>query len=525
MMSIDVILTLNIENQLLQQGAKLIPEDFQKVFSPASLYLYEWQTYWLELSDVDGIIVGPIKVTADHGNWYPIRFENQLGLTRISPIIHGRLSTTPVFVEVISSKFETLETHHFFYSSILNTLFQRIANLPFTYQADTGRGVKEALRPPTPLFTYYFLKHYGAEIRSSISEILASSHRILIDEELLLPIGSASTVDADAMISMIRQSSLWTKAQGHPLAARLGGYVPTHIQQHLPQETYDTPENRFVKNFILSLQATSENLYSQPWWGNVSQIDQRSIRETHSLLQQTVLHPIFEEVGEQYSLPSNSQVLLRKEGYREFLMLWQLFQQARRPLFEPITHAIDTRNIAQLYEFWVFFQLIETVSNTLKVTPVLELRTSEERGLEWSSVASFGSYGLIRFNRSYLRRASQYHSYSTSMRPDFTWEVNGKPVAIFDAKFKFSLRIWFNDEDEMEEIIRKDPTLDDLYKMHTYRDALGVKSAVILYPGESKVFFDVSEGKLETFELNDILSGKLSGIGAFPMKPEKLLFG
>lgn len=489
-------------------------------FKPAVLCIYEWLSYWLDLPGVDVLLVGTNQIKPVHGNLFHLRFENQLGLAKLHSMNSGKSVSEPVFVEVISRKFNTPQIHLEFYTSLLNDLFQRLARLPFTYQAPTGRTVVEALRPPTPLFTYHFLKQYGLELRSALNVILASPHRVLINAESFVPLAMASDLGPDTVLEMIQHSSQWQKAENHPLAKRLGGFVPARIMQHLPEETFDTPENRFILNFLRILQFSTGNLFTQSWWKYVPSQDRQTVAETHSLFQQSIAHPVFEEVGDQTILPLNSQVLLRKDGYRQMLTLWQKFQQARRPLFEPLHQAIEVRDVATLYEFWAFFALVEQIGSNFGIPPVLELNTSDEKGLEWLSKARFGSFGILMYNRTFSSWGhSNFHSYSTSMRPDYTWVVNDKVQMIFDAKFSLSSQDVSTVAEGVEDNLVTRPSLNDLYRMHTYRDALDLKAAVILNPGKTPVFFDRQRGKLSNPSLSECLSGDLNGIGAIPMRP------
>ncbi len=59
----------------------------------------------------------------------------------------------------------------------------------------------------------------------------------------------------------------------------------------------------------------------------------------------------------------------------------------------------------------------------------------------------------------------------------------------------------------------------DLYKMHTYHDALPLaKSVWILYPGTEAGFFGVDGQRCSSI---DELPGMLDGVGALPMVPEQ----
>lgn len=86
-------------------------------------------------------------------------------------------------------------------------------------------------------------------------------------------------------------------------------------------------------------------------------------------------------------------------------------------------------------------------------------------------------------------------------------------VHVFDAKFKVS---WGSkktadlEADEGEEERSGSFVRGDVYKMHTYRDALaGVHSAWVLYPGEEFRFFPTEHAE----------SPGTFGVGVIPLQP------
>jgi hypothetical protein len=58
----------------------------------------------------------------------------------------------------------------------------------------------------------------------------------------------------------------------------------------------------------------------------------------------------------------------------------------------------------------------------------------------------------------------------------------------------------------------------DLYKMHTYRDALGVPSVWILYPGDDFRFYEARRDGVDV-KLPSGLRHPIDGVGAIPVKP------
>jgi hypothetical protein len=445
---------------------------------------------------------------------FRLRFENQLGLTRVQAYAQGRPFGGPRYLEVLSPKFPTPGEHLTFYGILLGDLFARAARLPFTFSGPTSRGVVEALRPPTPLFTLHFLCQYTPALRQALAIIQAAPHRRLRDNPERVPLAEATEADADVLLSILQNPQDWLPARGFPLAVAFKGHAPARVWQRRPEETTDTPENRFVLHFLRQVLVAAESLPAQPWWKNVPHDRQTIVREMASLLRQAVILAPFDAVGPMQRLPFSSQVLLRREGYRQMLELWQRFQQARRPLFTPSQQAIEVRDIAALYEFWAFFALVEEIGVCLKESPVIDLHPSDEHGLDWRSEARFGNKGTLVYNRGFSRPTS----YSLPLRPDFTWMVGGRPVVVLDAKFRLERADLEKEEDE--DTPQATAKRADLYKMHTYRDALGVRAAVAVYPGDVAVFYDCAQGKRDELALRDLLLGEVCGIGALPMRPD-----
>ena len=56
--------------------------------------------------------------------------------------------------------------------------------------------------------------------------------------------------------------------------------------------------------------------------------------------------------------------------------------------------------------------------------------------------------------------------------------------------------------------------------MHTYRDALGVRAAVAVYPGSESVFHNVNGTKQKDWTVRDLLLNDWLGIGALPCMPD-----
>lgn len=441
------------------------------------------------------------------------RFENQLGLTSIQPLDEHGPCCAPLLLEVISPKFSGIEQHVGFLSALLVDLFARAARLPFAVSADTARGVVDVPAPPTPLFTLHFLLQHARELREAANVVVAHPHRRLADAPEFVPLAAVSEADPDVLLDVLTSPERWVRASGFPLAVKLRGHAPSEVWQRRPEETLDTPENRFVKAFLRDLLFAAETLPRQSWWDKVSSGRQRVIHETEALLRQTLAQPMFAEVGDLRGIPSSSRVLLRREGYRELLDAWRLFNLARSPFFGPLQRAIDLRDVATLYEVWCFFALVEEIESGLGIAPSMKLLVSDQHGLNWRSAeARFDSTGTLVYNQS-------KRGYSVWLRPDFLWLRNGILEVAFDAKFRLDRSDW---DDVSNDTPQATVKMDDLYKMHTYRDALGLRAAVVVYPGDVSQMYSPDQAiKLSDMHAADLLEC-IEGVGAISFRPDNL---
>lgn len=487
-----------------------LPTALWGALAPATHYVYEWSEYWLSWPEADRLRIGSDWQFPTPLGGFRLRFENQVGLTSIQPYRKGRPLAPALSVEVLTPKFPSPEAHVDFLRALLDDLFTRAARLPFHFAGPTSRGVAESLRPPSPLFVYHFLLHYGPRLRQALETVRAHPHRLLVDYPTYLPLVLASEAGPDVLVDIIHGPERWTRASGFPLADRLQGYAPTQVWQRLSAETLDTPENRFVLAFLGQAFTAAETLPAQSWWRNVPDDRRRKITELTALLGRTLAWPLFREVGVMERVPLSSQVLLRQEGYRDLRDLYWRFHQARRPLFAPLRKSMELRDIATLYEQWCFFALTEEIGTQLDITPRIELRTTVEHGLKWKATAYFRNLGKLVYNRG-------WRSYSVPLRPDFTWIRNGRRDVVLDAKFRLRRVDVDISQDSPPPATAQ---LTDLYKMHTYRDALKVRAAVSIYPGDENVFFDrVTKQRRQDVSIADVLIGDVSGIGAFALVP------
>ncbi len=224
-------------------------------------------------------------------------------------------------------------------------------------------------------------------------------------------------------------------------------------------------------------------------------------------LQPLVTAPLWDEVGRLVHLPAGSPVLQRRRGYREvYGHFGRLRLATRLPLSATAMRDLLTvKDIAQLYELWCYFALVEAVTGILgPPTGAKRTQASDlQIGVPWDLAVDWPDGTRLLYNPRFSRsRPASRRSYSVPLRPDIALVVPRGPNAglhLLDAKFRLDRldaalgTADATEESEEDEAAERRGTFKraDLYKMHTYRDAIpDARSVWILYPGTETRFFD-----------------------------------
>lgn len=360
------------------------------------------------------------------------------------------------------------------------------------------------------------LDEIGRSFHSRLEEIYGEEELSLVEEP-----------DIPAFLSDFDSSNL---VAGGPLRKTFRGYTPRAFPVVSFAETTDTAENRYVKAFLDELRLIALRLKaSLDKSGRLA--SSREVDEWLQHLDEELSSELWRSVGPMRSMPSNSQVLQKRAGYREILKydlslrlsLELPWKQAER-LADGLVG--DIRPVSELYEYWCFFQLrgilaelcleetgrdgsfIDVTSDGLQVRLIrgkrsrvgyLYRQTQERR-------VAVNLYYNRTFSRPNRPMQSWHGSYTARFDPDYSIEVvvsGGEAPQRhwlhFDAKYRldrsdrdrlFSSASLGDDSDaddgdsydrELSRIYKQ----DDLFKMHTYRDGiLGSRGAYILFPGD-----------------------------------------
>ena len=219
--------------------------------------------------------------------------------------------------------------------------------------------------------------------------------------------------------------------------------------------------------------------------------------------------------------PANSQILQKKEGYRELFTLFSLLQLVTRYDFlkTDFNELIENKDVPTLYEYWCFFQIKSIMDLMFKVKSVNIIINSSpvQHTLSQGLCIEYEKKITLCFNKSWQgsrgitppEKFSDIYkagiSYSHTFRPDIVIE-NQHEKLVFDAKYKGTRPGFYCEGEDGPIDVWKNQDID---KMHTYRKGItGVAGSFILYPGKQSIVYPAHDAR-------DIVHG----VGALALRP------
>jgi len=364
-------------------------------------------------------------------------------------------------------------------------------------------------------------------------------------------------INNHSLRQIVSGSNRMTLSENHSMKKYGINSIPLIINNFRKVEKVDTPENRFIKYVIEKFKRFCEDCLVI--FENFKM--HQSIDEAVYLINRLggyLNHPFFKNVNPPTSLKLNSPVLQKKNGYREILNRWLQFDFASKLVWKggDDVYKAGKKDIAILYEYWLFFILYDLVKEKFEIESILFddkaynhliVETNDGLNVMLKSGKHTALQGVFTKRNRDLNVKFSYNrafkggvdykdkitgSWTVPLRPDYTlsiWpkdiseenaEANESIVHIhFDAKYKIdnfyqSVQTDLNDGKLEQELNQAD--IDerkgsyknvDLLKMHAYKDAIRRSGgAYILYPGAKEKPF---RGFHEI----------IPGLGAFSVNP------
>lgn len=506
----------------------------------------------------------PVRRWRQHGDGTTtitglLRAKNAAGILDLSISQYGTLRC-----DVFSSKLDYATE----FRLLLTSLATKAIDLCLQYDAPTSVLLASSYDSPGSDFAalFYLRSIFDrGEITEAIDLILDRPHSRLLSSTANDQSGTHDAIDLPALAAELAGGQL---LRGGPLKNLFRGHTPTLLPCRELTETQDTDENRFVKYFLEELLRLLYDLRDRfVARGGVSAV--REIARWTADCEELVGRREWREIGPFRKFPANSQVLQYRAGYRDILRIDQLLKaglQIRWQRSEEIADGFDgdVRPLPELYEYWCFFVLYETLA---KMAVHVDKHGSNvvehsESGLRLRLRRGFRSRisFLLRqeeakklkvdlfYNKRFvpLPKGSGWHgSYTARFTPDYSMRISVEvdtSVTVHWLHFDAKYRAESTDLDPLTEKrdsnyvdnITGEYDLEtslissrlDLFKMHTYRDGiLGSRGAYVLYPGDRGHVSVVGKDR-NVFvrrpgtSFNSTVSSAWPSVGSFALRPE-----
>lgn len=465
--------------------------------------------------------------------------------------------------EVVCRKLEYFDE----FKALLDGLAEKAADLLLSFDSPVSLSFNTSEELAENDAALHFLMRHimaNASLPSAIEDIIAQPHGQLVERLELISIEEIEEAEGDLVVE-IDTTDL---TLGGPLARLFAGYTPAALFERDSFESSDTPENRYAKAFLEHCSFIARRLEAR-MAARGRRAAEREALSWSRILEQALQHDLWRGVGPLTQIPSNSQALIRKRGYKELFRFDLSLRLSLALDWKPggeLSDGLvgDIRPVNQIYEYWCFFILRETLGNIcsevsggnfislskdgLRVQLVKGQRS--ECRFEFASTSgkkvSVKLFYNRRFRRSKVPRADWAGSYTASFDPDFSIVATSveDPAAAhwlhFDAKYRLereqAAKIFETDDEVDSETASAQSAGDygaelsrvhkqeDLFKMHTYRDGiLGTRGAYILFPGDG-AGGRTEEPRPNLFVRHPTMLGggvghKIPSVGAFDLAP------
>ena len=433
---------------------------------------------------------------------------------------------------------------------MLRDVNTRLAGLIFDLRAPTQAPLMpahdESLAQLQQQIAFLCERLESIDFVAALQQVLAQPQRQLLPQVRRQSIQQPMKLTRALAQQLVRGVERVALPELHPLAQRLRARghtcpsLPTSVVAHSVVDDLDTVENRFVKHALLAWvrfleKAVRRLRQAGADWAVVAQ----RAEHTALMLKRWLNHAMFDRIAPMQHLPTRSPVLQRRPGYRTLLQTWLNFQasaQLNWVASDDLFRA-GQRNVASLYEYWVFFQLLDWFCGRFdcRLDAAHQLLQPSKDGLMlnlrhgFSVAVMAGTIAInaqLRYNQTFVAAATIDGSWTRTMRPDITLSFWPGTMTIgqaatdkrlvhlhFDAKYRVATL-----SDALGESVAVGGThREDLIKMHAYRDAIRhTQGAYVIYPGSAA---DLAAQSVGRPNLMFATSALLPSLGAFALVP------
>lgn len=422
------------------------------------------------------------------------------------------------------------------YRNMIGDLAQFTSGLLFNMNAPLYQSYEKSLIPRETYYETFLLIEYIFKDKNlpSVFEYLSrnlySSLETYVDN---IPTDYAKDISSNELIDIVFNPQNMVSTEHHSMFSINGkNYIPLMINELKHEETIDVPENRFYKYFLEYLDSKIKELLEMIQEdGKTDSYMFKELDDYKKLTSYFLSQKYFRDVSNMDFAPLNSQVLQKKEGYREILEYYLLFDYGLRIQWDELINEfmVYQKKVSTLYEYWIYFKLVECIKDfthsqinseniikknnkrwsfnlkkgvTTKVSFENITRLEKEVGIELYYNKTFSKAEIEENENDDFIITHGNHSYSVRLIPDYTLAITIDETVYylhFDAKYKS--KVIDDSTDSFQN--------PDIEKMHSYKDGINNSyGSFVLYSGNDNpiIFSDTSE--YDYF-----------GVGAIPLNP------
>ena len=448
-----------------------------------------------------------------------LNFRSYVGKSFLD-VKKDNIKSIQIPIEVRSKKIDYFNQ----YSAMIADLSQHALSLIFEVNSPLYQEFKLANEEK---LTYYedfmFLEYlFRQDNLPTIFEYLSKNmHSQLINHDETVPISLANNLNSSSINNIVsKPNQLFKTDSSIKMSDKLNGYLPYDIHQIKHEESIDTPENQFFKYFLEMLQNLVEKMLVNSKKGYV----QDKLNFYKEEISYYLSAKFFNHISTLDYVPFNSQVLQKKEGYRDIFQYFLMLEFSFRLSWDDLNNKFKgfEKKLSELYEYWCYFELLK-VLNDLSITKINFEDVFEVNKTNWVINVIKGKRSSKKFKLNIRGQdvkielfynltfsdKSDYKSYSLAFKPDYTLLISTEVkqhFIHFDAKYRSELeiidfyeKIGEKTDSEIEKEINKRDSLEekeyvfkdaDIYKMHTYKDSILLSSgSYVLYPGTKSKYF------------------------------------
>lgn len=461
-----------------------------------------------------------------------LNFHNQVGVVDFEfsyvSEIGGRSGSLSFTTEVLSYKLDYRSD----VKAIVADIEREYALLCSSFLKDTYLTVRQRAGESSSLVWWQIFKSCYGEIVRAARLIMARPKRRLRREATFERAERLAFLPPD----LESEYSVFRGSPGH--SYRTETSVSTH----------DTVENRFLKYALEEmsrrLAMVKEHIMTAMHWDNPSRAD-NFLCDMERGLATLIKDSFFRGIGKFRGFVQDNLVLKQASGYRVIFAKWVELMQGYE--LEEGMRKLEVKDICDLYEIWCFIKVKNIVGEALRdmgkehrvfadgkvigrdFIPRLvyggDASFVDADGVEFASLRYNAGFG---FAHSGVRASiAGTSSFTTAQRPDIVLRLSKsgedgmKYTYLFDAKY----RIDDTPTSEGDDV----PPEDAVNQMHRYRDAIyyteqgedrrhlkkEVIAGYVLFPGH----VNPKSWEATADEYPFGRSGRLVGIGAFPLRP------